>query len=107
MLNTDRVMEKYIMELAQAIRDLYFQDGERVLFDGYYKLASWCEEGDWFYVVYYRTEDDEWETPDDCSGSFCYFDGCTKEVTTLEDITLNWIVPFIMEDMKKWIELNA
>ena len=103
----ERVMEKNILELVQAIRDLYFKTGERVLFDGYYKLASWCEEGDWLYVVYYRTEDDEWETPEDCSGSFFYFDDYTKEVTSIEDITLNWIVPFIMEDMKKWIELNA
>jgi len=97
-------MEKYIMELAQAIEDLYFQDGERILFDGYYKLASWCEEGDWQYVVYYLTEDDEWDTWEDCSGYFCYYDSYTKETTSLEEIAVDWIVPFIMEDMKKQIE---
>ena len=96
-------MEKYIMELAQAIKDLYFKDGERILFDGYYKLASWCEEGDWQYVVYYRTEDDEWDTWEDCSGYFCYYDNYTKETTSLEEIAVDWIVPFIMEDMKKQI----
>lgn len=97
-------MEKYIMELAQAIEDLYFQDGERILFDGYYKLASYCEEGDWQYVVYYLTEDDEWEDFEDGSGYFCYYDHYTKETTSLQDIAEEWILPFFIEDLKKQVE---
>lgn len=97
-------MNKYFEELAQAIKDLYFKDGERILFDGYYKLASYCEEGDWQYVVYYLTEDDEWEDFEDGSGYFCYYDSYIKEVTSLEEIAEKWIVPFFIEDLKKQVE---
>ena len=99
-------MEKYILELIEAVKDLYFEEGERVLFDGYYKIVSECEDGDWQYVVYYLTEDDEWEHFEDGGGYFCYYD-CTKEVPSFETVLVDWIVPFIMDDMKKWIELNA
>lgn len=99
-------MNKYFEELAQAIKDLYFQDGERVLFGGFYKLASWCEEGDWQYVVRYRTEDedDEWEDFEDGAGYFCYYDSYTKETTSLEEIAVKWIFPFFIEDLKKQVE---
>lgn len=99
-------MNKYFEELAQAIADLYFQDGERVLFDGFYKIASWCEEGDWQYVVYYRTEDedDEWGDFEGGAGYFCYYDSYTKETTSLQDIAEKWIFPFFIEDLKKQVE---
>ena len=91
-------MTNYFEELVQAMRDLYFQDGERMLFDGFYKIASWCEEGDWQYVLYYLTEDDEWETLE--SGYFCYFDGCTKEVTPYMELAEKWIIPVFMEELE-------
>jgi hypothetical protein len=97
-------MNKYFEELVQAMRDLYFKDGERILFDGYYKIASFNEEGDWQYVIYYLTEDDEWENFEDGAGYFCYYDSYTKETTSLQDIAEKWIVPFIFEDLKKQVE---
>ena len=99
----NEIMNNYFQELWDAMCDLYFKDGERVLFDGFYKIASWCEEGDWQYVVYYRTEDDEWDTWEDCCGYFCYFDNYTKEITELPELAKNWIFPFFIEDLKKQI----
>jgi len=93
----DSIGELWI-ELADAIKDLYFEDGEKVVFDGHYKIASWCEEGDWQYVIYYLSEDDEWESWEDCSNYFCYYDSYTNEVTSLEIITRDWIIPFFTEE---------
>ena len=99
-------MEKYFQELWDAMCDLYFKDGERVLFDGYYKIASWCEEGDWQYVVYYLNEDDEWEDFEDGAGYFCYFDNYTKEITELPELAEKWIIPFFIEEFKTRIKFN-
>lgn len=87
-------------EISQAIADLYFQDGEIEVVNGQYKIASWCEEGDWQYVIYYKTEAGEWESWEDCNNYFCYFDICTKETTSLKKITKDWILPFFEEDFK-------
>ena len=95
-----KMMEIYKEEISQAIADLYFQDGEIEVVNGQYKIASWCEEGDWQYVIYYKTEDGEWESWEDCSNYFCYFDICTKETTSLKKITKDWILPFFEEDFK-------